>query len=268
MNKPKYIYKYEPFSPRSIQNLKAQSLYFGSPLNFNDPYDCALYPGFEEPTVEEIEIFRNHYAQKKDIPLKAREEFLSQSTEELRGKLLRTVKSALEQQSKSFLETRGVTCFSESKDDLLMWSHYGGCYKGFCLEFSTNYEPFSKLRKVDYSPEIPKANCLSMLLGENYDHITMLYCTKSMSWDYEKEWRCIHNEAGTLYTYESDALESIYFGPDIEAESLEIICLIILGQNPNVKIWKGSRSQERFEVNFTPFNYISYIDAKRNGLIT
>ena len=42
----------------------------------------------------------------------------------------------------------GITCLSEVKDDLLMWSHYGGKYKGFCLEFDSKYAPFTKTLKV------------------------------------------------------------------------------------------------------------------------
>ena len=39
---PPKLYKYEAFSAQSLLNLKSQVLYFGPPLNFNDPYDCAL----------------------------------------------------------------------------------------------------------------------------------------------------------------------------------------------------------------------------------
>ncbi len=42
--KPKKLYKYEAFTEQSLKNLKAQAIYFGSPKNFNDPYDCALTP--------------------------------------------------------------------------------------------------------------------------------------------------------------------------------------------------------------------------------
>ena len=65
MNKPKEIYKYESFSSQSLKNLKAQSFYFGSPLGFNDPYDCALKAGIEELTKPDISKFRQFYLEKK-----------------------------------------------------------------------------------------------------------------------------------------------------------------------------------------------------------
>ena len=58
------------------------------------------------------------------------------------------------------------------------------------------------------------------------------------------------------------------FGPDIDLESLEIICLILAGQNPNVRFWRGHRSNERFEVAFEEFTYTSYLEAKKQGIIT
>lgn len=40
MKKPKKLYQYQGFNNYSIQNLKNNQIFFNSPLNFNDPYDC------------------------------------------------------------------------------------------------------------------------------------------------------------------------------------------------------------------------------------
>lgn len=57
MRPPRLLYKYEPFSTQSLLNLKRQVIYFGSPLMFNDPYDCALTPNIVIPSDEELEWF-------------------------------------------------------------------------------------------------------------------------------------------------------------------------------------------------------------------
>lgn len=173
----------------------------------------------------------------------------------------------LSEHTKEFLKNKGVTCFSERNDDLLMWSHYGGRYKGFCMGFSTGYEPFSKIKKVTYTDTMPRINAVSVLLHGNSDQLLDLFCTKSQSWHYEEEWRCFHHHAGTLFGYKAKALESVYFGPDIDTQSLEIACLILAGQKPDVKLWKGRRSVDKFEVVFKEFTYINHLDAKRRGLI-
>ena len=94
------------------------------------------------------------------------------------------------------------------------------------------------------------------------------FCTKSESWRYESEWRSFDDHAGTLFTYETAALESVFFGPDIDIQSMEIVCLILAGQNPDVKLWKGKRSEDKFEVIFENFTYTSYVDSKGLGLVT
>ncbi len=90
---------------------------------------------------------------------------------------------------------------------------------------------------------------------------------KPASWSYEKEWRVIHEKVGTVYHYEAEALTGIYFGPEISEEALEIICLILKGQNPGVKFWRSFRSKTDFKVEFEEVNYLSHLEAKDLGRI-
>ncbi len=259
---PPLVYKYEDFTVRSIKNLKAQSIYFGSPKYFNDPYDCAIKADVAEPTNVQIEEIRSFYNHQPDLPRQAKKELGSMSTDQISEMIQRSARATAEDGVKRFLENSGVSCFSEINNDLLMWSHYGGRYKGFCLEFSTEFEPFEKLMKVNYVDSMPKIDPHKTIVHDNYDQYLDLYCTKSSSWSYEREWRALHKEAGIAFTYPSEALRGVYFGPDIDKESLEIICLIIQGQNPSVRFWRGQRSAEHFQVEFEGFAYTSYIEAK------
>lgn len=265
MRPPPSLCKYEAFTAQSLQNLKSQVLYFGSPLQFNDPYDCALTPNIRSPTDEEVEAIRNAYLGRADAPPSALQQFTTFSLADLRTTLLRAGQAALEQAVQIFLRSRGVTCFSERNDHLLMWSHYGGRYRGFCLEFSTAFEPFSKIKKVIYRPDLPSIELAPLLLEKKVDAVLELFCTKSDAWRYEIEWRAIHKNAGAEYVYPAECLTGVYFGPDIDPQSLEIVCLILAGQNAGVKLWRGTRSTTEFKVLFEQFTYASYLEAKRNG---
>lgn len=267
MEIPKTLYKYESINTNSLKNLKAQAIYMASPLGFNDPYDCALSTVMNEITDSELERLVSHYVNREDVPDPVKQQFLSLSEAELRAMFFRTSKSAIEQNVQQFLELRGVSCFSEKKDDLLMWAHYGGCYRGFCLEFRTEFELFNKSKKVQYTADIPRINIVSCLIENDFDLIADLYCTKSINWKYEQEWRLIHQKAGTSYIYPPETLKAIYFGPNIDEQIMEIICLIIQGQNPVVEFWKGKLSKSEFKVEFDQVNYIPHIVAKEIGLI-
>ena len=263
---PPRLYKYEPFTTRSLENLKAQSIYFGPPSGFNDPYDCAFVPNIRRPTDEEIETIRAAYLADAATPPTARAQFQTTATGELREMLHRAARSALETSVEAFLARRGVTCFSERCDDLLMWSHYGGRYQGFCLEFDPTKANFGKVKKVTYSNELPVLDLVPLLASDNYEQVLSLFTTKAEAWKYEAEWRAVHSAAGTLYCYPAECLTGVYFGPDMSDQALEIICLILQGQNETVRFWKGRRSSTTFKVDFESFTYTSHIEAKRAGL--
>jgi Protein of unknown function (DUF2971) len=268
VNKPNIIYKYESFTVQSLINLKAQSLYFCSPRSFNDPYDCAITATIRDPSTDEIELIRQHYLNDQSLSVAVRQQFKSMPFDELKKALINGATKGVADVREKFLSTKGVTCFSECNDNLLMWGHYGGQYKGFCLAFNTSKDLFTKLRQVRYIDVIPQIDIVDCTVNKNYDKLLDdLYCTKSNSWSYEKEWRAIHSEAGTLFTYEPDALSAIFFGPDIERHALEIICLIIQGQNPDVQFFAGKRCGSDFKIEFKSFTYTSYVEAKRKGLV-
>jgi Protein of unknown function (DUF2971) len=262
---PPYLYKYEAFSAQVLENLKAQRIYFGSPRGFNDPYDCATNPVVSKPSAEEAEQIRQHYLDNANHLDQPRHAFADIPVEVLRQKLQSAGASAFDSAVAQFLRERGVSCFSECNDDLVMWGHYGGKYKGLCLEFSTAFEPFSKARPVSYCGRIPQVSVIPYLIEGAHDPVDDLFCMKSASWAYEREWRVFHKQLGTLYHYDAGALTGVYFGPEASDEAVEIVALILRGQNPGVRLHKGERSRAEYKVSFSEFKYFTYLEAKNMG---
>jgi len=268
MKVPPRLYKYQSFSELTLTSLKTQSIYFGSPAKFNDPYDCSMIPRIAKQSPKKLEKFRSNQLRRTDIGLKARKELEGIEHEKIAAILEKTALDVFESQISQFQKSSGVSCFSETKNNLLMWSHYGGKGTGICLEFDTTFEPFTKKRKVYYSNKPPQIDPVKLLCTDNFDSVLDVYTTKSNHWSYEREWRVIHKEAGTNFTYEPEALVGIYFGTEISFASLEIVCLIVQGQNPNVKFYRGSRSTSEYRVNFEEFEYTNYAKVKKRGLVT
>ena len=148
-----------------------------------------------------------------------------------------------------------------------MWSHYGGQYKGMCLEFRTELEPFNKLLKVRYTKTMPQIDIVDLMKNKSWEQFFTLIATKSDCWSYELEWRAIHQAANTMFTYFPEALKAIYFGPDIPAQDRDMICVIMAGQNSTVEFFSGVRSKTEFKVEFEKFTYTSLTEAKRLGMI-
>ena len=263
---PATVFKYQRLSVLTLQNLKANSIYFASPTQFNDPYDCTITATIDEPNDNELNNIRSHFVSLTDLPQTVRDEIGRTPPDALRATLVRSAKQIVENAIGRFLAQNGVTCLAERNDDLLMWSHYGDGYKGFCLEFRTTLAPFTMIRPVKYVESMPRINMCDFFVRNQWQALVNLYCTKSAAWSYEKEWRVLHQNAGTLFTYEADALKAVYFGPRMDRQTQEIICLILAGQNTNVELWHVARVPDRFELKFEQFAYTSHVDAKRLGL--
>ncbi len=251
MELPQTIFKYEPFALRAIQNLKASSVYFAPPAVFNDPYDCAITASIADASHDEVEQLRTEFSTSGAYTQEVRDANSHLDLDEFETQIRRGAQVVIDKARNDFLRKRGVTCFSETNDNLLMWSHYGGQYKGFCLEFRTDFEPFSKLQGVSYVTEMPQFPLSDFIRNENHTQLMKrMFLTKSSAWAYEKEWRVFHAEAETLFPYKREALKAIYFGPDIAAQDRDLLCLILHCQNPDAELWIGSRSSTAFRVEF------------------
>ncbi|MBT7304445.1 MAG: DUF2971 domain-containing protein [Victivallales bacterium] len=235
--------------------MKRQSLYFCSPKNFNDPYDCAITASIAEPTHEGLDKLREHYLALPETQGKMGNMLSNFTEEQLLCSILKAGKISVDQARDKFMLENGVTCFTESNDNFLMWSHYGGQHCGFCLEFRTDCEPFNTLRRVKYVDVMPKIDLVELIADGNPDQVVDLFCTKSKAWEYEQEWRAIHTTAGTVYTYDPKALKAIYFGTECALQDIDLICCIMHAQNPEVELYTGSRSNAEFRVEFSPAIY-------------
>jgi hypothetical protein len=129
MNLPVNLYKYEAFSTQSLENLKAQRIYFGSPLEFNDPYDCATNPIVSQLSPEDAKEIREHYLNKESITQEEKLKFEQMPVDSWQEMLQRVGAEEISSAIVRFGRERGVSCFSERNDDLLMWGEFLICTK-------------------------------------------------------------------------------------------------------------------------------------------
>lgn len=257
LNIPEKIYKYQPATIQSLINLKSQSIYFNSASKFNDPFDCNIKLKVKDLNEKDIKELKNYFL--KDIENESWKKKLdSYSSLEF----LKIANNVIDERINIDYKKFGISCFSEKNDNQLMWSHYSSSGKGFCLEFDTKKEPFQKLFPVEYVDTLPFLDSVEMINSTEPYLLRKSLCLKSSDWAYEKEWRCFHNETNKSYVYEPSALTGVYFGSEIEREFLEIICLILQGQNPNVKFYRGLKTEDSFNLQFKEFNYRPYVFMK------
>ena len=182
---PESLYKYrgcdknrdgaEPYA-RDRAIIEGCALWAGSPLTFNDPFDC--YPVIDfEGTREEKEAWATRIALKFGVPI---------------HKVVEKVEKALsdpamrEQLSvwRGFIKGVGVLSLTERPDDMLMWAHYANSHRGYCLELSATIPPFSVSWRVQYARERPKFRLFD---SDRANIITRVLLHKADFWSHEHE---------------------------------------------------------------------------------
>ncbi|WP_298248416.1 DUF2971 domain-containing protein [uncultured Christiangramia sp.] len=163
--------------------------------------------------------------------------------------LQKTIQETLDKVRQESFSKIGVTCFSKNNSNLLMWSHYADSHQGFCLEFDSKIEPFSKHFEVIYRSEIP--NVISDLLFDeenDTESIRKLLSYKSLDWKHEEEIRIFHQESNKSYFYSPQALKAIYFGIRTNPSDIEIVCSIVKAQNPDVNFYIMEKQSDTFSI--------------------
>lgn len=146
-----------------------------------------------------------------------------------------------------FLMNLYTSCFSEKKDNILMWSHYAQSHKGVVIEFNTSCKPFSKglLKSVAYD-----SNRFDFSLKNYSGNLNMkklvysLLTTKGVDWQYEMEhrliydvkknnkemvWRDIFNNPYVKLDY--DCINCIYIGRRASEHDINILKEILIEKN-------------------------------------
>lgn len=167
------------------------------PTSFNDPYDCAMsldMKSYHKRNSDFHSIVRDVMLGKKD-----KSEILMDKPP-IPGWAMNVANEEFKAEQRKY----GVCCFSETNLSILMWSHYADNHKGVCIEFEFPEDSLEKseLSKVNYSNEFPKFkfdDYRGLSKEDVQKNIRQLITVKAKDWEYEKEWRLIHDEKNTLY---------------------------------------------------------------------
>ena len=188
------LYKYGKFDEYTEKLFTHNEIYFSSPDEFNEPFDSKplhLCKGKEQ----QIESYFYKLYRKK-CPDRSEEEILSHVKKFVRdGNALQKV---LEESIERLRKKLGICCFSEKRDNILMWAHYAKQHTGFCLEFDIDndfFRPITCAIKVEYDTILPVLNILQLGNYPRKELGTKLL-TKADDWEYEQEWRIVETKKG------------------------------------------------------------------------
>lgn len=215
-----------------LQNLKDNKIRFTNIRNFNDPFECKFVcSDIVNSLNEKLDEYKSFF----DIAQKNKQEYIDKAHNKL-----------IEDSSENFLDSLLICSFSECKDNILMWSHYSNCHKGFCIEYD-----FSQLIKskalvlpVIYSKTVPD---IADTYLKNKKRYSSIY-TKSLDWEYEKEWRFILVGDSEGENLRIDKPKAIYLGCNIDKRLEED--LIKICKDKEIKCYKAKKDSYEYKLNF------------------
>ena len=116
-----------------------------------------------------------------------------------------------------FADKSGMFSLSYNPLQELIWAHYGGSHRGFCIGYDTqkliDFEPsVHHILDVQYSNTAPSLASSDLLLANSpIDILRKMLGAKSKPWAYEEEVRVITQPPG-LHEHDYRAVKVIYFG--------------------------------------------------------
>lgn len=198
------LFRYASFEKyeRDKENLKNNKFYLTSLDSQNDPFEFAQNTSFNKifKDVVDKKLSENITYDKFEDIFKERHDNLVYEINKMKYKF-------------------SIKSFCEQWDNTLLWSHYANSHKGYCVEYDC-IDLFSIMLEF-LLPVIYEENMSNLKLGNNINDITInnLYriVTKSICWEYEKEWRFVRVcESDDDHYCESPNPKSIYLGCNVE----------------------------------------------------
>lgn len=233
-----------------------QELFFSSPKRFNDPYDCGLpfkqHPHNSDPVVIKVMLERSAprlFPDLLDNP-KALEEKCAKQILLIQQNPESWFEMNWDLTPETMSKTFGVLSLTPHPLNYLMWSHYGDCHRGFCVQFNTRGLVESlggHFERVNYAKDLPFISITDTIDNEL---LTKLIYTKSDIWHYEDEYRLSRiYKSDFAENFDPESLEAIYFGYNMTTEDQMSIIDIASKSYSKTQFYKMELDKNEFKLN-------------------
>ncbi len=216
---------------RSSRIFTHSELYFASPTQLNDPWEAKPHivigdlgaPAYKVKYVTWVSQMMMASRPEND-PEKVRE-WLENHTQERAEELAQEQRNGYQRS----LEGYRICSFSDNVTHPLLWSHYSGSHKGFCLEFDASTDIFGHAMKVTYQTEYPS---IDITEPDEDINLRLSVLTKAQFWAYEGEYRLVSmepNEPGALpvnyhiFHFPTHLLTGVIFGCQMPQADKDLI---------------------------------------------
>lgn len=269
---PSRMFQYKSVSSKKIESLKDDTIWFTSPLRFNDPYDFHLFiDPLKLRQVAAFAVLQNVASESELASINCRLQQGAEYTDILLGvidpdgrmsnipgaeaEFRRNAQILLQKEVigisavyKRIKEKIGISCFSERNDSPLMWAHYASSHTGFCVEYDFAGSSISSLiYPVLYEDEIFECSCV--FDEKTKEQVMIAALVKSKDWAYEKEWRVISTKEEPIdpgFSLSAPTPKAVYLGSFVDkAHKKEIVGIC---DDRGIEVFKMAHSPHAFQM--------------------
>lgn len=242
--------------------LTERKIYFATPLEFNDPFDCKIIQRYDllkdkqkKIKLEEILKYDNPGWSSNKIKVRA-QRMLKENKYDINF-LMREGEPSL----KSVLSQIGIFCLAGNKSNILLWSHYSNSHKGFCVGFNKEEliknikEEWMKIKNPPISNDIKYQIDYPQIIPDSLinvkDFVEKPLFTKSIVWSYEEEFRIVLLTTGsTTFVFNQHVVKEVTLGLEIPRDHREEIITIVKNNFPKATLYQAKKKFGYFELQF------------------
>jgi hypothetical protein len=241
--------------------LREREIYFPSPNDFNDPFDCFLMLRYDlltdkEKKLKYEEIYRANH------PKASTSEVQLHVKRWKRLKLMETnyLLSTSEKMLRDNNERIGIFSLTKTKTPILLWSHYASSHEGFAVGFDSELlienilSSFNHINIDARYTDVEYHSVYPIIIPKKINDketSSKPLSTKSVEWGYEQEFRIIlFGGPREKLNLKHNVFSEIILGCNIKQNDKEEILTIAKSNFSNVKLLQAKKHSEKYSLIF------------------
>ena len=220
---PTVLYKYKDVSGDGITHVEDMlcnnSLWFPSPMEFNDPFDCRCVYDIRN-TREEVVSRYTEFLERKGASFSDALAQAEQEIPRIQSELEEWQRQRIEGHSRRAANT-GILCLTSVCDNPIMWTHYAKKHTGICIVFrvrdvceDSHLDFFAGAQPVGYIDRCPLIN---FVRDDWVESARKAFLTKATPYCYEAEWRIVRYDDGPgLKPIPKEIISGVILGVQID----------------------------------------------------
>jgi hypothetical protein len=240
-----FLYKFRKADAYAEDILKTDRLYFASPREFNDPFDCRVRVTMYGSLEDWRRYYRTKFFLENDLRGHSLARVVGEQLAEEPWKRPNFIEEINEEMRS--LSNLGVKILSLSavRDDIKMWSMYSDSHSGVCFEFECD-EGFGHASAVNYQLQYTE---IDLFNGSDVELSTRTLLTKSKDWEYEKEYRLFEFKgAEKLRRFKPSALTGVIFGARIDSVRRATLRALAEDRTPKQILYQAKVAEKDYKI--------------------